>query len=270
MKRAILACSVFYQEIEQLTSEDEEIFVKLMPQGLHDMPDEMRMQEKLQTAIDELESEYDLDYIFMAYGFCSGGVEGLTTKKAELVIPKFHDCIPLLLGNKDAGSRLENTGTYYLSRGWIDCGGDTYKQHLSMTGNLDYWVERFKQYEIENESALVEWYDMDMYKNRKNYDRKIAEEISFQCLKSYKSIVLINNGNLESIHYEYAEEMHEKIEEILQKHRGEGLEYKVKEGDLTLLKDLINFNFLTEERQQQLVHRNPAGQPLQLERRLIG
>ncbi len=270
MNKAILACSVFYEEIEQLTSQDDEVIVKLMPQGLHDLPDEMRMQEKIQTGIDELEAEYDLEYIFMAYGFCSGGVEGLTTKQAELVIPKFHDCIPLLLGDKNAGGKLENTGTYFLSRGWIDCGGDTYKQHLSMTEDLGGWIEKFKKYEREAETAVVEWYDMDMYNKGKNYGQEMAEEISFQCLKGYDTIVLIDNNNLEPIHYEYAEEMYEELNEILQKYREEGLEYKIKDGDLSLLDELIHFESLPDPKQQELVHRNPPGQPLRLEKRLIG
>ncbi len=270
MKKAILACSVFYKEIKSLVEEKEDVFVKLMPQGLHDLPDEMRMQKKLQTAIDELEAEYDLEYIFMAYGFCSGGVEGLTTSKAELVIPKFHDCIPLLLGDKDAGGNLENTGVYYLSRGWIDCGGDTYKQHLAMTGELSGLIEKFKKYEEENKDAIVDWYDMDMYNDRKQYSQEMAEEISFQCLKSYEAIVLIDNGNLAPIHYEYAKEMHAKIDEILQKQREEKLDFKIKKGDLKLLADLINFENLPESRQQELVLRNPPGQPLRLEKKLIG
>ncbi len=269
MKKAILGCSVFYDELQQVTEDHNDITLKLLPQGLHDMPDETRMQEKLQQGIDELESSDDFDRIILAYGFCSGGVEGIEAENAELVIPMMHDCIPLLSGSQQAEGRVDGSATYYLSRGWIDCGGDTYRQHLAMTGELDRWVERFREYEQNDSRALVEWPEIDQYQDPNQYGEEMAEQISFQCMKSYEAIVLIDNGNLERIHYDYAEEMHEFIDDLLRRNRGKGLEFKVREGDLSLLKKLVFLERYSDAEAEDLALITPPATPLRLEEKII-
>ena len=53
------------------------------------------MRGEIQAKIDELEIKgYDL--IILGYGYCSGGIEGLTAAQAKLVVPVIDDCIPLL------------------------------------------------------------------------------------------------------------------------------------------------------------------------------
>ncbi len=93
-KIAIISCQVLYQEILDVVNE-QEIRVEFLPQGLHNLPDETDMRGEIQAKIDELEIKgYDL--IILGYGYCSGGIEGLTAAQAKLVVPVIDDCIPLL------------------------------------------------------------------------------------------------------------------------------------------------------------------------------
>ncbi len=133
----IIACEVFRPELEHLTKNGQhEVHITYLKQGLHDTPDKLR--ETLQEHIDNLEAEHDLDFIGLAYGFCGRGLYGITSKKATLIVPRVHDCIPVLLGTgpEDTTVRAEEFGkTYWLSAGWIK-----YSQ-------LDHITEREKRYQ---------------------------------------------------------------------------------------------------------------------------
>jgi len=274
MKKAILACRVFYREILDIIEKKdlENITVEFLPQGLHDKPDSSKMQEKIQDKIDELEERDDFDYIILAYGYCSGGVEGLKTDRAKLVIPAVHDCIPLLLGEasetKDYEGRTEDR-SYFLSRGWIDCGGDVYKQHLYMTDTIQDWLDRFKSYQENNDRAVVDWQENDSFKYRRKFSQEDAEYISFECLKGYESVVLIDNENLAPIHREYAEEKYNFVDGLLEKYRGEGIEYKIVEGDLCFLTALLFPENLEDEKQNEILIFSP-GEELKLRKQLLG
>ncbi len=271
IKKAVVACKVFYQEILEIIEKHgyQNITVEFLPQGLHNKPDSSQMKDKIQDKIDELEEREDFDYIILAYGYCSGGVEGLKTRRAKLVVPKVHDCIPLLLGEEEAGEEIAaeagagsgdgagdgveagagtgvgaNEGnnsdkTYFLSRGWIDCGGDVYKQHLHLTDSMQDWLDRFAAFQQENEQAAVDWQEDDSYHFKRKYSEDDAEFISFECLKGYEAVVLIDNDNLAPIHRDYAREKYEFVDGLLEKHRGRGIEYQEVKGDLSFLADLL-------------------------------
>jgi len=209
------------------------------------------MTVKIQEKIDELEKREDFAYIILAYGYCSGGVEGLKTKLAKLVVPKIHDCIPLLLGetteeiaNKAKNETIANfknnrDKTYYLSRGWIDCGGDVYKQYLHLTNNMQDWIDRFADFQKKNKQAVVDWQNNDSYHFRRKYSEEDAEFISFECLKGYEMVTLIDNDNLAPIHRDYAKEKFDFVDSLLLKYRGRGIEYIEIKGNLDFLDSLL-------------------------------
>ncbi|MCK8826925.1 DUF1638 domain-containing protein [Natroniella acetigena] len=269
MKKAVISCSVFYKELLDLIGDEQEVRIEFLPQGLHDIPDCSQMKGKIQAKIDQIEAEEDYDYIILAYGFCSGGVEDLQAEKANLVVPMVHDCIPLLLGEQDIKGNSESSRTFYLSRGWIDCSGDTYKSYLAMTDQMEQWVDKFEQYQQEDEDTMVEWPDLAQYNTTRIYDQDMAEYISYQCLKSYQMITLIDNNNLAPIHYQYAQEMYSFIDQILEKNDGQGLGYKEVEGSLEFLKKLIYFDKLDETEREELFLITPPQEPLRLERHVI-
>ncbi len=80
----------------------------------HDTPDEMR--KMIQHTID---SQTQADTILLAYGCCGGGLVGIKSDNARLVIPRAADCIALLLNNQPDLERLRTRG-YFLTRGWLN------------------------------------------------------------------------------------------------------------------------------------------------------
>jgi hypothetical protein len=87
--------------------------------GLHDLGIEMRPH--LQERIDAADSD-GFDAILLGYALCGRGTEGLRAGKTQLVLPRVHDCIGLLMGGHQAYmAYFENhPGVYYRSPGWIE------------------------------------------------------------------------------------------------------------------------------------------------------
>lgn len=84
--------------------------------GYHEKPEVLRA--KLQEMIDKAESE-GATQVLLAIGLCGNGAVGLSCKHAKLVMPRFDDCVNLML---QAGERtcrgLARAGVMYLTRGW--------------------------------------------------------------------------------------------------------------------------------------------------------
>lgn len=116
---AVIGCAVLEDEVRHFLEAIEVVSsVHFLKQGLHDEPD--RLRRELQEAIDKVESEGTADVIALVYGFCSRGIEGVSTKRCRLVVARAHDCITLLLGSKEAYAEYaaKNPGTYWYSPGW--------------------------------------------------------------------------------------------------------------------------------------------------------
>ena len=117
----IISCQVFCREIAAVARRSPNaVDISILPMGLHEMPCTM-MCDHLQKAVDEVDdSRYDA--IGMAYGFCNHGIVGLQSRNLPVVIPRTHDCISLLLG--DRGTYQDQMdrcpGTYFRSSGWLE------------------------------------------------------------------------------------------------------------------------------------------------------
>ena len=160
---AVLACAVLDLEVRALARDLEEVVhVEFLPQGLHEEPD--RLRRDLQVAIDRIEQTIDTDAIALVYGLCSRGTAGVRTRRCRLVIARAHDCITLLLGDKDRYAQYvkQHPGTYWYSPGWI--------RHTLMPGRQRYeqryreYVEQFGEEDAEYLMATEQqWF--------KSYDR---------------------------------------------------------------------------------------------------
>ena len=120
-KKVVIACEVMRKELEFFAKEETNIEFRFMEQGLHNTP--KQMPALIQEQVDQVQ-----DYasqIILGYGFCSNGAVGVSAPKQPLILPKAHDCIALFMGSRNVYSSYfkENTGTYYLTSGWIDCEG---------------------------------------------------------------------------------------------------------------------------------------------------
>ena len=132
MRYKVLACKALFREISQIASSiDTVLDVTFMRQELHDTPDILR--KTLQAEIDLIDSEADMhtnrqrfghqfDAILLAYGLCSNGIAGLSSKKYPLVVPRADDCIALFLGSYQAYKNFfdAHPGTYWYNASWIE------------------------------------------------------------------------------------------------------------------------------------------------------
>ncbi len=131
-KTKLIACEAVLNEIiEEVPADFEVVGVDV---ALHVRPESLRCY--LQERIDETTAQ--IDTILLGYGLCARSVEGLSSSKSKIIIPRVHDCIGLLLEKNSQSENMENSnpGTYYLSKGWIESG-----DHL--LGEYNRMCERF-------------------------------------------------------------------------------------------------------------------------------
>lgn len=116
---AVVTCAVLETEVAafvQGLSWIEAVFV--LEQGLHNEPD--RLRRELQAMITQAEDSTNADAVVLGYGLCSRGAEGVCTRRCQLVVPRAHDCITLLLGSRSRYNEYVRRfpGTYWYSPGW--------------------------------------------------------------------------------------------------------------------------------------------------------
>lgn len=122
----VIACDVLRPELEWLCRTlSEPPPLTFLEQGLHDAPDTLRrtVQEAV-TALEDSLPEYAAPpVILLGYGLCGQGLCGVRARRAELVLPRVHDCIPLLLGVGQARASALSCGgsTFWSSQGWLHC-----------------------------------------------------------------------------------------------------------------------------------------------------
>lgn len=120
MRLKIICCQVLTREMEAvIPASPHAIDVEFVTMGLHDLGVGMRPQ--LQEHIDTADpSGYDA--ILLGYALCGRGTEGLRAGKTRLVLPRAHDCIALLMGDRHRYQAYfdSHSGVYYRSPGWIE------------------------------------------------------------------------------------------------------------------------------------------------------
>ncbi len=98
MKTVMLACEILRPELEALAaSMPEAPEITFLDQKLHDTPDILRAT--FQEYVTALENESDEPlHILCGYGLCGRALHGAQSRRATLIFPRLHDCIPLFLG----------------------------------------------------------------------------------------------------------------------------------------------------------------------------
>lgn len=157
MKRLLIACETIQDEVEMaIKKTGVEMETIWMSNLLHDSPE--RLKNALQAEIDKAEEVYD--ELLFAYGNCGNGLLGLKSEKAVLVIPRFGDCIDILLSEKDNIERLR-ISTYFLTQGWL-----------------------------KSEKSL----DREYQHNLEKYGEKRARRVMDIMFRNYKNLMLIDTG----------------------------------------------------------------------------
>lgn len=111
----------------QTLGQARDLRVVWIERGYHNDPDKLRRY--LQEQIDCLEKE-GYEELLLAYGLCGRGTEGLVARRARLVIPRFDDCLNLMLCTGTRTSRgLCHAGVMYLTRCWCQDQGALLQAH---------------------------------------------------------------------------------------------------------------------------------------------
>ncbi|MBC8345505.1 MAG: DUF1638 domain-containing protein [Candidatus Marinimicrobia bacterium] len=121
MNFKLISCEVFKHELLYcINKTHNHIDAEFIAKGIHDLNSE-GMQNRIVKSIRNADDK-GYDAILLGYGLCNTWVFGLSAKKTPLVIPRSHDCIGILLGNKQKylDYYFENPGTYYQSIGWME------------------------------------------------------------------------------------------------------------------------------------------------------
>jgi hypothetical protein len=135
-KKILIACSMIEDEINAVFDRFgiSDIEIWWQERGHHNDPDKLR--EVVQAEIDRAEKE-GADLIMLAYGLCGNGAVGWHTDKAKLVMPRFDDCVNMMLctGCRDRRNYLK-AGHMYLTGGWSRDDG-------ALLTMLDSYLEKY-------------------------------------------------------------------------------------------------------------------------------
>ena len=115
--RILIACAMMEDEVRAAWDKHGRgMRIMWVDRGYHEKPDTLRA--RLQELIDEAERS-GATQVILAIGLCGNGAVGLVTKHAELVMPRFDDCVNIMLQTGERTCRgLAQAGVMYLTRGW--------------------------------------------------------------------------------------------------------------------------------------------------------
>lgn len=134
MRLKLIACQVFTRELEPILARSAHaVDLELIPMGIHALG--AAMKPHLQERIDASDM-LGYDAILLGYALCGRGTEGLRASRTMLVLPRAHDCIGLLMGDRRRYAEYfsAHTGTYFRSPGWVEFGSA--QQSLQPAGAL--------------------------------------------------------------------------------------------------------------------------------------
>jgi len=167
----IIACQTVAEVLRGLLPSTAQLSV--LEFGLHLTPE--KLHETLQAEVDR--SDGDVDTILFGYGMCSKGTLGLEARQARLVIPRCDDCIALFLGSRAEYERQRRIalGTFFLTRGWIEYGGDPYTEYRKMAAKYgDERALRLEKVIMQNYTrvALIDMGDLE--ERHRQHAQKVA------------------------------------------------------------------------------------------------
>ena len=120
MRLKAIICQVLTREMEFVVPRSpHSVEVEVLTMGLHDLG--VGMRPNLQERIDASDG-CGYDALLLGYGLCGRGTDGLRAGKTQLVMPRTHDCIGILMGDRRKYQAYfeGHPGVYYRSPGWIE------------------------------------------------------------------------------------------------------------------------------------------------------
>ena len=112
----VIACGMLQREVEWVMAAHGLTYpVIWIEKGLHEYP------ERLKIELEKKVSEYDFkEYIMIIYGMCGYAVIGLQSEQAALIVPKFDDCIRMLMCCNQGECISTCADRFYFTQAWAD------------------------------------------------------------------------------------------------------------------------------------------------------
>jgi len=171
MRLKAICCQVLTREMTSAISRStHSVELEILPMGLHDLG--TLMCPHLQERIDAADGN-GYDAILLGYALCGRGTEGLRAGKTQLILPRAHDCIGLLMGDRHRYQAYFDThpGVYFRSPGWVEFSTPelalqpAYASTKNKIGERRSREELIAQYGEENGNYLFEQFQA----YRRNY-----------------------------------------------------------------------------------------------------
>lgn len=120
MREILIACEMLRDELE-LAMEQTQKKPKIMwlEKGLHNEP--KNLHKVLQETINQAAQTYD--HILLGMAYCGGAMNGIGSRTATVVVPRFDDCIRLLLALEQGKPNSCDCHCLYFTKQWMisDC-----------------------------------------------------------------------------------------------------------------------------------------------------
>ena len=133
--RILVACAMMEDEVLAAWEKyGRGMAIRWVDRGYHEKPEVLRA--RLQEMIDEAEAD-GATQVILAIGLCGNGAVGLVARNAKLVLPRFDDCVNMMLqcGNRTCRG-LAQAGIMYLTRGWAH-------DATMITGQREVYVRKY-------------------------------------------------------------------------------------------------------------------------------
>jgi uncharacterized protein DUF1638 len=143
----LISCEVLFREMcDACAHSPHQVDIEFLPKGLHDLGGKS-MAAKIQEVVDRTpEGVYQA--LLLGYGLCGNGLDGVAARHTQLVLPRAHDCIALLMGSHERYQACftESPGAFYRSTGWLERGKGLRQlthQTFGLEESLDALVARY-------------------------------------------------------------------------------------------------------------------------------
>jgi len=157
MRFQLISCEVLFREFcDAVARSPHQVDVRFLNKGLHDAGGKA-MHHELQKQVDEASAQ-PCDAVLMGYALCGNGLVGLEARSVQLVMPRAHDCIALLMGSRQIYADFfdANPGTYYRSTGWLERGQALHQLAMGSSICSTSLDELIEHYGAENGHYLFE------------------------------------------------------------------------------------------------------------------
>jgi hypothetical protein len=263
----VVACEALYNVIERYAPEAT---VRYVPPDRHEfpvnVPDEAAVSRVLQRRIEAVDDP-SLDRIVVAYADDGESLIGLHSQHAPLVVVRSTDCLSTFLpaSGSGVGGERKEFGTYYLSRGWIDCAVDSYKLYRGYTGNERGLLDTFERAESSHDDLRFTWNDGELYERALDAQERVSGDqvgrFVHRIVQYYDTVTLLDTGDLYPLHHEYAERFRAFLERLSRTHGdGHEVELTVTDADEAVLRALLSSD--PDAVESGRCERYPAGSPV--------